>query len=131
MNCGFESRIDDVEAVLELGSNLDLMGETCRGILRKGGSLKNVWKTRNCAAEKKSRTEELKWIIRQKGTVSSPLDSKICVSYLSETYYYYLEGNSTSVCRLRENQPLCNIVGKILRPRKKERKLCVPARTSF
>ena len=27
VNCAFESRIDDVEAVLELGSNLDLMGE--------------------------------------------------------------------------------------------------------
>ena len=27
VNCGFESKIDDVEAVLELGSNLDLMGE--------------------------------------------------------------------------------------------------------
>ena len=27
VNCGFESRIDDVEAVLDLGSSLDLMGK--------------------------------------------------------------------------------------------------------
>ena len=35
-----------------------------------------------------------------------------------DTDSFYLEGNSTSVCRLRENQPLCYIVGKILRPHK-------------
>ena len=91
MNCGFESRIDDVEAVLELGSNLDLMGKIAE---RVGEFLERVevwemYEQQGTVQRRGKEEEELKWIIWQKETVSSPLDSKICVSYLSETLYYY------------------------------------------